>query len=121
MVAHQRPKTQAHTRISTWWFKVQTRLILALELIDDDSLFSPKDIEVTIAFLKKNYYLFELADYPVEAAFIREHMLAAFNNLIQSLCYRHEQNSFQSHVRYDMAQAALDNVRFHLLQIGIND
>lgn len=108
-----------HQAISAWWNRVRTRISLALELMNDENLLKPKDVQVTMMFLKKNYHHFEDAGYPPEAAIIREHMITAFNNLLQSLYYQQQNNMFQSSVRYDMAKSVLDNVRFLLLQSGI--
>lgn len=108
-----------HQAITTWWDKVQTRVSLALELMNDEDILVSRDLQVTTIFLKKNYHHFEDVAYPPEAAIIRDYMLSAFNNLLQSLNYQQQNNIFQGKVRYDMAKATLENVRFLLLQSGI--
>lgn len=106
-------------QIKAWWAQVQKMLKPFFDVMADGGRIHKDEMQAALNYLQTRSVELAQAEYPEAVTAMREQLLAAVENLIHSLYYRQEGNSYQSQIRLDMAKMNVDTLRFHLLQNNI--
>jgi hypothetical protein len=105
--------------VKAWWEHVQLQLKPFFDVMADGGRIHKDEMDAALNYLQMRSIELAQAQYPERVEAMREQLLSSVENLIHSLHYRREGNSYQSQIRLDMAKMNLDTLRFHLLQHNI--
>jgi hypothetical protein len=108
-----------HDVVKAWWEQVRQQLKPFFDVMADGGRIHKDEMDAALNYLQTRSIELAQAEYPEKVVAMREQLLASVENLIHSLYYRKEGNSYQSQIRLDMAKMNLDTLRFHLLQHNI--
>jgi len=118
-MSSQSKTTSKQDIVKAWWVQVQAQLKPFFDVMADGGRIHKNELEAALNYLQTRSIELAQAKYPEAVEVLREQLLSAVENLIHSLHYRLEGNSYQSQIRLDMAKMNVDTLRFHLLQYSI--
>jgi hypothetical protein len=119
MISSQAKTTSKQDIVKAWWEHVKVQLKPFFEVMADGGRIHKNELEAALNYLQTRSIELAQAQYHEAVEAMREQLLSAVENLIHSLHYRLEGNSYQSQIRLDMAKMNVDTLRFHLLQHNI--
>lgn len=113
----------SHDEVEQWWRHIKARHQLFFHLINGKAPSEQKlkNVNGFIEQLQHSHSQVEDTGCPNKAESIREHLLNAIQNLVESLERLRDRQSFVSDVRFDVAKVDFSMVQHTLLSQGIVD
>src|SRR5689334_13823942 len=87
--------------VKAWWAHVQKQLKPFFDVMADGGRINKDEVDAALNYLQTRSVELAQATYPEAVEALREPLLAAVENLIHSLYYKQEGNSYQSQIRLD--------------------
>lgn len=110
---------QSNSAITKWWSKVAEACEVFLRVMTENNAIKPDERLSAIAYLQKRQAFLRNQPCPADAQGIRDDLVQAMQNLEASLEYAEAKNTYESHLRYQVAQSNMNSVRFQLLAYNI--